>query len=150
MDITVCICTRDRAEYLRDCLDGLRQQTVGGDRFDILVVDCASTGDVPAQVAGMVAAIADARLVWMQRPGVSHARNAGAAAARGAYIAYIDDDAIPAADWVGRILAAIAERDPPPALLPRGSTRLNPCRWRLAHAAGFARAALGPGLAPGG
>jgi len=117
MDITVCICTRDRVDYLRDCLDGLRHQTVGDGRFDIVVVDSASGGDVPAELARMVAAIANARLIRLDRPGISFARNAGAAAARGDYIAYLDDDAIPAPDWMERILAAIAERDPPPALI---------------------------------
>ena len=36
-----------------------------------------------------------ARLVRVERPGVSFARNAGAEAASSRYIAYIDDDAIP-------------------------------------------------------
>jgi len=29
MDITACICTHDRAHYLRDCLNGLSRQTPG-------------------------------------------------------------------------------------------------------------------------
>ena len=117
MDITACICTRDRPQYLRDCLNGLSQQTVGTERFDILVVDSASCGQTPALIARLVAGIANARLLRMERPGVSFARNAGASAARGSYIAYIDDDAIPAPDWIERILATIAETDPPPALI---------------------------------
>jgi len=36
----------------------------------------------------------------------------------------------------------------PAGLVPRHSTRLMPCRWRLAYAAGFVRAALGPRLTP--
>ena len=104
MDITACICTRDRPQYLRDCLNGLSQQTVGTERFDILVVDSASCGQTPALIARLVAGIANARLLRMERPGVSFARNAGASAARGSYIAYIDDDAIPAPDWVECIL----------------------------------------------
>src|SRR3984885_3431598 len=125
MDITACICTRDRPQYLRDCLNGLSQQTVGTERFDILVVDSASCGQTPALIARLVAGIANARLLRMERPGVSLARNAGASAARGSYIAYIDDDAIPAPDWIERILATIAEADPPPALI---GGRIMP-RW---------------------
>jgi glucosyl-dolichyl phosphate glucuronosyltransferase len=117
MDITACICTHNRPAYLRDCLDGLRRQTVGADRFDILVVDSGSTGDVPAQIVGLVADIANARLLRVDQPGVSFARNAGAAAARGSYIAYIDDDAIPAPDWIERVQAATVEADPQPALI---------------------------------
>src|SRR5690348_2649774 len=108
MAITVCICTHDRPAYLRRCLEGLQQQTIAAERFDILVVDSASTGDVPTQVASMVANVANARLVRVDEPGVSTARNAGAAATHDSYIAYIDDDAVPAPDWVELILAALA------------------------------------------
>src|ERR1700739_3707421 len=107
MDVTVCICTHDRPGYIRDCLGGLRQQTVSPDRLEILVVDSASTGDVPAQLAHMVGEIDNARLLRVEQSGVSNARNAGALAASGAYVAYIDDDAIPAPDWIEQILVAI-------------------------------------------
>jgi glycosyltransferase involved in cell wall biosynthesis len=115
--LTVCICTHDRPAYLRDCLDGLRQQTIGPDGFDILVVDSASTADVPAQLVRLVAAVTNARLVQVGQLGVSIARNTGAAAASGDYIAYIDDDAIPAPDWVACILAAIERGNPKPAMI---------------------------------
>jgi glycosyltransferase involved in cell wall biosynthesis len=117
MDVTVCICTHDRPGYVRDCLNGLRRQTVSPGRFEILVVDSASTGDVPAQLVRMVTKIDNARLLRVEQGGVSNARNAGASAANGAYVAYIDDDAIPAPDWIERIVAAIGESDPPPALI---------------------------------
>jgi glycosyltransferase involved in cell wall biosynthesis len=133
MEITVCICTHDRPGYLGDCLDGLRRQTVGAGEFDILVVDSASTGDAPGQIVRLVADVANARLLRVDTAGISLARNAGAEAARGSYIAYVDDDAIPAPDWIERILAAIAETDRSPALiggriLPRWEAPL-PAWW---------------------
>jgi len=116
MDLTVCICTHDRARYVRDCLDGLRRQTVSRDHFAVLVVD---SGSSPAAAAELDALAADnkARLIRLDRPGVSLARNAGAWATRTQFIAYIDDDAIPAADWVSSILTAIAEPGRRPALI---------------------------------
>jgi len=84
MDVTACICTHNRANYVRDCLEGLRQQTVGADAFDILVVDSASSGDVPAQLERLVADIPNARLLRVEQAGVSYARNAGAWAAQAA------------------------------------------------------------------
>src|SRR5579863_5319775 len=112
MNLTVCICSHNRPSYLGDCLQGLRRQTVSAERFDILVVDSASTGDAPAQMAEAVHTTSNARLLRVQQPGVSFARNAGADAAQGSYIAYIDDDAVPDPDWIQCILAAIAERQP--------------------------------------
>jgi glycosyltransferase involved in cell wall biosynthesis len=114
MDLTVCICTHDRPRYLRDCLEGLERQTAGRDRFAVQVVDSAS-GD--RDVLAALAKAHGARLIRVERPGVSLARNAGAWAARTRYIAYIDDDAIPAPDWVEAILAAIARPGRPPALI---------------------------------
>jgi glucosyl-dolichyl phosphate glucuronosyltransferase len=133
MDITVCICTHNRPNYLRDCLDGLLHQTISADRFEILVVDSASTGTAPAEMASMVSGIRNARLLRVDQPGVGVARNAGAEAARGEYIAYIDDDAVAAPDWIVRIVAAMGETDPPPALiggriLPRWEAPL-PAWW---------------------
>ena len=116
MDLTVCICTCDRSRYVRDCLDGLRRQTVSRDRFGLLIVDSASGADAAAELH-VLAAANGARLIRLDRPGISLARNAGAWAARTAFIAYIDDDAIPAADWVEMILAAVAQPGRVPALI---------------------------------
>lgn len=117
MELTVCICTHNRPRYLRDCLAGLARQTAAQDAFAVLVVDSASTGDAPAELARLVAAMPDASLIRVHQPGVSLARNAGAWACRTPYIAYIDDDAIAAEDWVARILAGLAETASPPAVL---------------------------------
>src|SRR5665213_2080207 len=96
--LTVCLCTHNRPNYVRDCLAGLRLQTVGAERFGVLIVDSGSTAAAGAAVAGIAAAHPNARLIVLDRPGVSVARNAGAHEAGTGYIAYIDDDAVPAPD----------------------------------------------------
>jgi glycosyltransferase involved in cell wall biosynthesis len=116
MDLTVCICTHDRPRYVGDCLNGLRRQTISRHRFAVLLVDSGS----PNPAAGELAELAcrhDARLIRLDRPGVSLARNAAAWAARTPFIAYIDDDAIPTADWVETILDAISQPGRRPALI---------------------------------
>lgn len=117
MELTVCICTHNRPWYLRDCLDGLRRQTAPAGSFAVLVVDSGSTGGAPAELARLVAAWPGAGLLRLERPGIGAARNAGACATQTPYIAYIDDDAVPAPDWLACILAALAEPGRPPALL---------------------------------
>lgn len=116
MDLTVCICTHNRPRYVRDCLDGLRRQTVPRHRFALQLVDSGSHPLVAAELQGL-AIQHGARLIRLDQPGVSIARNAGAWAARTPFIAYIDDDAIPAGDWVDTILDAIAQPGRPPALI---------------------------------
>jgi glycosyltransferase involved in cell wall biosynthesis len=116
MDLTVCICTHNRPDYVRDCLDGLRRQTAPRDLFTVQVVDSASPPAAAAKLKALTTGN-DARLIRLEEPGVSTARNAGAWAARTPFIAYIDDDAIPATDWVSSILTAIAQPGRPPALI---------------------------------
>lgn len=115
--ITVCICTHNRPGYVRDCLDGLARQTVPASAFDIVIVDSGSTGDAIAELAALADETVNARLLRLELPGLSAARNAGAEAADGDYIAYIDDDAIPTADWIEQIRAAIIELGGVPAVL---------------------------------
>ena len=115
--MTVCLCTRDSPGYARLCLDSLRAQTAGPGGFDILVVDSASRAEAAAELRRLVAAMPNARLLRLERPGLSLARNAGARAAAGDYVAFIDDDAAAAPDWVERIKQAVREHDPPPAVL---------------------------------
>ncbi|MBN8873070.1 MAG: glycosyltransferase [Rhodospirillales bacterium] len=115
-DITVCICTHNRPRYVRDCLKGLQRQTEPADGFAVLVVDSGSTGAERHELAELVAAYPGARLIRLERSGVSLARNAGAWAARTPWIAYLDDDAIPAPDWIACIRAALRD-SPRPALI---------------------------------
>jgi glucosyl-dolichyl phosphate glucuronosyltransferase len=116
MELTVCICTRDRPRYVRDCLEGLRRQTIPRDNFAILVVDSASSAPAAAELSDL-ATEHGARLVRLEQAGVSLARNAGAWATRTPFIAYIDDDAIPAPDWIEAILHAIAQPGPRPSVI---------------------------------
>jgi glucosyl-dolichyl phosphate glucuronosyltransferase len=112
----VCICTHDRAGYVGDCLEGLAGQTVARDRFNILLIDSASSPGAAAELTRL-ADRHGARLIRLTQPGVSLARNAGAWAARTGYIAYIDDDAIPAPDWIASILEALAQPGRRPAVI---------------------------------
>jgi GT2 family glycosyltransferase len=59
----------------------------------------------------------NASLVRTDDVGISLARNAGARAALGDYVAYIDDDALAAPDWIEQIICVISEQTPPPAVL---------------------------------
>lgn len=117
MDLTVCVCTHNRPRYVRDCLAGLRRQTVADDLFCVLIVDSGSPEPARSELVELARPYPGARLIRVEEPGVSAARNAGAAAAATDYIAYIDDDAVPAENWVAAILGALATRRDRPAVL---------------------------------
>ncbi|MBD0290359.1 MAG: glycosyltransferase family 2 protein [Thermoleophilia bacterium] len=89
LDVTVVIPTRDRWALLSETLEAvLRQQGVS---FDVVVVDDGSADETRAKVAGL--GDGRVRVVRHERSlGVARARNAGIAAARGEWIAFLDDD----------------------------------------------------------
>ena len=103
MDVSVVIPTRDRPEML-----GLTLCTVlGQERVDaeVLVID---DGTGPA-TAALLDRIGNARLHLLRNtgpPGVSGARNSGIAAAKGNWVAFLDDDDLWAPDKLAIQLAA--------------------------------------------
>ena len=108
MDISVIICTHNRAEFLRKCLHStLAQVAAPGVTWEIVVVANGCT-DATATVVGNAAAVSGAPLRLVEDPvaNLSHARNLGAIQARGDMLIFLDDDAQPAADW----LAAYGEQ----------------------------------------
>jgi glycosyltransferase involved in cell wall biosynthesis len=98
--ISVVVCTRDRPEELRVCLEALARQTYP--RHEIVVVDNAPKGTATHELAGQF----DVRYVVEPTPGLDWARNRGIAEARGSIVAYTDDDARPDPDWLSAIAAA--------------------------------------------
>jgi GT2 family glycosyltransferase len=108
-EVTVVVCTRDRGEALTGCLERLAALT--HPRLDLLVVDNAPTDDVTRRVVGSFAA-RDPRFRYVvePRPGLSRARNRGLAEARGAVVAYTDDDVAVDPRWVQGLLRGFARR----------------------------------------
>jgi GT2 family glycosyltransferase len=107
--VTVVVCTRDRGEALRDCLERLAALT--HPHLDLVVVDNAPSDDTTRLVVEAVAA-RDPRFrhVLEPRPGLSRARNRGLAEARGTVIAYTDDDVAVDPGWVQGLLRGFARR----------------------------------------
>jgi glycosyltransferase involved in cell wall biosynthesis len=106
---TVIVCTRERPDDLRRCLESLlRLQAPPG---EILVVDNAPSTDGTAGVVAELAATDGPhalRYLREDRPGQNWARAAGARAASGEIVAYTDDDVIVDASWVVGLLAEFA------------------------------------------
>src|SRR5271163_561834 len=115
--LSVCVCTHNRPGYLAGCLEALRRQTAAPELFEVLVVDSASSAGPTATAAHLTVAAPNGRLLRVEEPGLSLARNAGARAARAEYICYIDDDALAEPDLVATALLALSTTSPAPALI---------------------------------
>jgi cellulose synthase/poly-beta-1,6-N-acetylglucosamine synthase-like glycosyltransferase len=91
---TVLVCTRQRPEELRQCLDSVRRLNYA--RLSILVVE---NDAVPGE-AEEIARSYGASYRLCTRRGLSAARNLGAKYCSSDLLAFIDDDAICDPDWI--------------------------------------------------
>lgn len=101
---TVVIPAYNAAGTLADALAGLDAQTIGRERFTVIVVDDGSTDDTAA-----VAARLGATVIRQANAGPAAARNAGAAVADGEVLVFTDADCAPAPDFLEKLLAPLAE-----------------------------------------
>jgi len=112
MDVSVIICTRNRAASLDRTLASLQEVTIpAGLSCEILVVDNGSTDQTAKVVRKYSAARIPPWYVLESEPGLSRARNAGVAASRGEIILFTDDDVVPAQDWLERMGRPLLERE---------------------------------------
>lgn len=100
MLLSVIICTYNRASLLAAALEGVCQQTLATDEYEIIVVDNNSTDDTPTVCRTFAQRYAHLRSVVEPQQGLSPARNRGWQEALGDYVAYIDDDCIVPAEWL--------------------------------------------------
>ncbi len=111
-EISVVICTYNRATVLPRVLCGLSEQTIDLDRLEIVIVDNGST-DPTRQIAESFKQRFPRYIYHFEKePGLSIARNRGWKLASAPVVAFLDDDAIPAPDWAECILKAFDEIHP--------------------------------------
>jgi GT2 family glycosyltransferase len=105
--VSVVVATRDRPELLARCLNALANQS--HPNFEVLVVDNAPTTDATSALFCRDY-WTDERFDYMleELPGVSKAKNLGAAQARFDLLAFTDDDAVPDPGWLSALTRAFA------------------------------------------
>lgn len=97
-EMTVAICTWNRAARLRDTLGHLASATETDESWELLVVDNGCTDDTAAVVTDFATRL-PVRCVVESERGLSHARNAAVREARGRHIVWTDDDVHVRAGW---------------------------------------------------
>jgi GT2 family glycosyltransferase len=98
--ITVVVCTRNRANYLADCLLSILRNSFTS--FELLVVDQSSNNETWL----LVKSLSDHRLRYVPTStrGVAKSRNLAIKEAKGDFLFSTDDDCIVTEDWVSNML----------------------------------------------
>jgi glycosyltransferase involved in cell wall biosynthesis len=112
-EFSIVVPSRDRPNQLRDCLAALARLETPKEQFEVIVVDDGSREPYAGMLAGLSGGI-KIRSVRLEGGGPGQARNAGAAVARGRFIALTDDDCEPEPNWLARLGSVL--RDQPDAL----------------------------------
>lgn len=102
--VSVIVPVFNGADTLGDCLQALACQTVGADRYEVIVVDDGST-DGSVEVAARQGAI----VIRQKHAGAAAARNRGAQQAQGQVLLFTDADCRPEHDWIEQMLAPFAD-----------------------------------------
>ena len=114
-EASVVVCAYKRVERLERTIAAVAEQLSDESNDELIVVNNALDDHaVPTLIERMRSAcFADRpdrlRLIECPIPGLSHARNAGLAEARGEILCFIDDDAIPRDRWLAALKHAFAE-----------------------------------------
>jgi succinoglycan biosynthesis protein ExoM len=107
MLISVCVCTYKRPALLGELLLALRGQTFSDDKLclELVVVDNDPAHSAKATLDAWLPHVrVGLRYFHVPVPNIAVARNAAIAQAQGLYLAFIDDDEQPQADWVQKLL----------------------------------------------
>ncbi|MBA2586348.1 MAG: glycosyltransferase [Chthoniobacterales bacterium] len=99
--VSVIVCSFNGAKTLAACLDSLGKLSYPN--YEVLLVDDGSR-DNTAEIAARYPQV---RYIQQANHGLSHARNTGAASARGEVFAYTDSDCMVDSDWLFYLIGTL-------------------------------------------
>ena len=114
MDISVVICTYNRCRSLADSLESVANSRLPDSvEWEVVVVDNNSRDQTRQTVERFCQRYPQRfRYVFESDQGLSHARNAGIREARGAIIAFTDDDLTVEPTWLQNVTAPLRDEGP--------------------------------------
>lgn len=108
-DVSVIVIARNEEKCILECLQSLAAQDYPTDKFEVVVVDNASTDNTREIVHEFAKTFPIARLVENPKLGVAANRNAGVLAARHPTIAFLDADCQAQSHWLSTLERAFSE-----------------------------------------
>lgn len=109
--VSVVVCTYNGSKTIKKTLNSLNNQSLSKKKYEIIVIDNASSDSTPEIVKKFTKKYSNFHYVPEPKQGLSQARNRGLKESKGKYIAFIDDDAIASKDWLKNIIKAFKKYD---------------------------------------
>jgi GT2 family glycosyltransferase len=103
--VSIIVCSYNGGPTLASCLDSLGK--LNYPEYEVILVDDGSTDDT----SYIAAQFPWVRYIPQSNQGLSHARNTGAAAAKGEVFAYTDSDCMVDPDWLYYLIGTLVSGD---------------------------------------
>lgn len=97
--LSVVIPALNEEKFIGHCLSALAGQTLGSDKFEVIVVDNGST-DRTREVSVQFETLLNLRVLEAGKGNISALRNQGASVATGSFLAFLDADCFPNSSWL--------------------------------------------------
>lgn len=107
MKISVVVPSYKPGPYLWECLDSIYNQTFLGSQFEVIIVLNGCNEPYKTQIEEYISSHTDKcvfRLIQIDTPGVSNARNIGIENSKGEYLTFVDDDDIISESYLEELL----------------------------------------------
>jgi len=105
---SIIVPTRDRPDALSACLGGLSGMNFNKSEFEVIIVNDGGLFNPESVVRPFRENLHITLLSQTSRGGPAMARNAGAAAAKGAFLIFTDDDCVPDQEWIAVLAGRLA------------------------------------------
>jgi len=104
--LSVAVCTFNRAESLRECLESLTKQSFTD--FEVVIIDANST-DQTSQVINGYSQKLKIKKVIETGKGLAKARDLGWKSSQGEFVSWIDDDVVVSEGWAKAVVEILTE-----------------------------------------
>lgn len=106
--VSVVVCTLNRKNLLKKCLNKLLNLNYPKSKYEIIVVD---GGSVDGTISMLRKEFPNIKYIVEKRAGVSYARNKGLESARGDIVAFTDDDCIVTKNWLRNLVIGFSSNE---------------------------------------
>lgn len=105
LKLTIAVCTYRRFDWLDQCLDSLRQQTLPQSEYAVIVVDNSLQPEQSLSFRDSLADFPNLEYVITEQSGLSFARNQALKRCQTPLIAFLDDDALACPKWASEVVS---------------------------------------------
>lgn len=109
--ISIIIPTYEPGEYLKECIESVKNQSLHYSNFDVLLILNGNKEPYYSRLEKIIKEMKNIKLYYCEQKGVSNARNLGIDNSKNEYLLFLDDDDILSFNYLEKILKKTSIRN---------------------------------------